>query len=89
MNNAAPAQNEINPSPWASQQTLLCLKEGERGEINEEEIQKQLLSCHWWLFSQLLSWADEDPQKFTAGTTDSNFMTHFGAIQLNSPSQEF
>lgn len=39
MNNAAPSQNEINPCPWAFQQTLLCLKEGEREEIYEEKIQ--------------------------------------------------
>lgn len=85
MNNAASPPNEINPSPWAFQQTFLCFKEREREEICEKEIQKQLLSCRWWIFSQLLSWADEDPRNFTG----TNFTAHFGAIQLNSQSQEF
>lgn len=79
-NNAASSQSdgsEINPSPRALQQTFLCLKEGEREEIYKGEVQKQLLSCHWWLFSQLLSWADEDPKRLHCSNNCQQFYGSF------------
>lgn len=74
MKNAAWAQ-KLNK--WAFQQTFLCLKEGEREEIHEQEIQKQPLRCHWWLFSQLLSCDDEDPKKIRCSNNWQQFYDSF------------